>query len=191
MQGKLIIFSAPSGSGKTTIVNELISHLPNLEFSISATSRQARKGETDGRHYYFLEPGRFIEKVKNKEFIEWEEVYENYYYGTLKSEIERIWKAGKHVIFDIDVKGAINLKKQFKERALSVFVEVPSMEELEKRLRGRSTETEDKIRKRLAKAQEEMKYKSEFDVVILNNRLDIAIEEAIKRVEDFIDVDKI
>jgi guanylate kinase len=186
MTGKLVIFSAPSGSGKTTIVNHLLEKIDNLDFSVSATSRPPRPGEINGRNYYFLSPEEFREKIENQEFIEWEEVYKDHYYGTLKTELDRIWKAGKHVIFDVDVVGGLNLKRKFGNKALSVFVSVPSIEELEKRLRKRSTESENKIQDRLQKASKELNYADQFDLIIVNDNLNAAIDLAGKIVSDFL-----
>jgi guanylate kinase len=186
MNGKLVIFSAPSGSGKTTIVNHLLDKFSNLEFSISATSREPRKGEKNGREYYFISPEEFRAKIKNNEFIEWEEVYKDHYYGTLVSELERIWNSNKHVIFDVDVIGGINLKKLYPKRALSIFVNVPSIEILANRLRKRSTESEEKIQKRLAKAREEMSYSTQFDFAIMNEELESAVKECEQLVRSFL-----
>lgn len=175
--GKCIIFSAPSGAGKTTIVHRLIKEIPSLSFSISACSREARINEKNGVDYYFLSIDEFKVKITNNEFIEWEEVYTDNYYGTLTSEIEKIWKENKSVIFDVDVVGGLNLKKYFGAKALSIFVQPPSMEILEERLRSRKTETEEKIRMRIQKATMEMKNVKEFDYVLVNNDLEIAVNE--------------
>lgn len=184
--GKLIIFSAPSGSGKTTLVRHLLSELPVLSFSISATSRAPRGKEKHGHDYYFLSQEEFSNSIKKGEFLEWEEVYKGNKYGTLKREVERLWSEGKHVIFDIDVVGGLNLKQQFGDRALAVFVGVPSMQELENRLRSRKTETEDKIQQRVDKAHEESKRADEFDVVVVNSELEKAKADSLKLVSDFI-----
>ncbi|MBW7868352.1 MAG: guanylate kinase [Brumimicrobium sp.] len=176
-KGKCIIFSAPSGAGKTTIVHALLKRLPQLSFSISACSRDARESEIHGKDYYFMGVEGFKKKIQEEAFIEWEEVYPDHFYGTLKEEVERVWNEGKTVIFDVDVFGGINLKKYFGENALSFFIEPPSFEILEERLRKRQTETEDRIRVRLCKAKEEMQQKSKFDKIIVNNDLDIAIQE--------------
>lgn len=186
MTGKSVIISAPSGSGKTTLVNHILKKFPDLEFSVSATSREPRENEEDEKNYYFLNPSEFRKKIKNDEFVEWEEVYKDMYYGTLKSELQKIWKKGKHVIFDVDVFGGLNLKKIFGDKALSVFVSVPSIGELEKRLRNRSTDPEEIIMKRLAKARHEMAYSTEFDVIIVNDDLERACREAEKIVNTFI-----
>lgn len=185
-KGKLLIFSAPSGSGKTTIVRELLGKDLDLEFSISACSRPARKNEEDGRDYYFLSQDNFIQKIKNGEFVEWEEVYKDHFYGTLRGEVERIRNKGKHVVFDIDVQGGLNLKKTFGEEALAIFVMPPSVEELEKRLKRRSTDDPEKIRLRILKAESELKYAELFDRIIYNNDLEKAVKEAEEMVLDFI-----
>jgi len=185
-QGKLIIFSAPSGSGKSTIVNYLINQGVPVEFSISACSRSPRGEEKHGEHYYFLSPEEFKAKVNADEFLEWEEVYEGNFYGTLRSEVERIWAKGKHVIFDIDVIGGINLKNQFSDNALSVFIKAPSIAVLKKRLSERNTETQSQLDMRLNKAEKEMSYAKEFDLVIINDDLEIAQQEAFQKITDFI-----
>lgn len=184
--GKAIIFSAPSGAGKTTIVHHLLSKYENLSFSISATSREKRGEEIDKQDYYFLSPKEFRERVSDDELIEWEEVYPDQFYGTLKSEINRIWSNGKTVVFDVDVIGGLNLKKYFGENALSIFVVPPDEVELEKRLRGRGTETEEKIQMRLAKAKNELGYAKEFDIQLLNENLSQAFTEAESLVQNFI-----
>lgn len=186
MEGKLIIFSAPSGAGKTTIVHHLLKVFPDLEFSVSACSREMRKGEQYGVDYYFLSVDEFKEKIERGEFVEWEEVYKDNFYGTLRSEVERIWKKGKHVIFDVDVIGGINLKKQFGANALSVFVMPPSIEHLENRLKSRETETPESIARRMGKAEQELKTANQFDKIILNDKLEHAFEEAERIVEDFL-----
>lgn len=185
--GKVIIFSAPSGSGKTTIAKHLLSKNDNLGFSISASTRDKRgRVEVDGIDYYFLSPEEFKSKIDNHEFIEWEEVYQGNYYGTLKSEIERLWSEGKHVVFDVDVKGGLNLKKYFGDQALAIFVKVPSMEILKDRLGLRDTETEDSISQRLFKARFEITFEDKFDQVLINQDLDQSLTEAQKLVDDFI-----
>lgn len=186
MKGKLIIFSAPSGAGKTTIVRHLLEKGFDLEFSISATSREARHTETHGKDYYFLSPEDFAKKVENDEFLEWEEVYKGTSYGTLKSEVERIRNNGKNVIFDVDVIGGLNIKKYFGDEALAVFVQPPSVEELRKRLTARSTESDDKIAMRVAKAEHELSFAPQFDVIIVNDDLEKAFEEAEKVLVDFL-----
>jgi len=186
MKGKLIIFSAPSGAGKTTIVKHLLQKGFDLEFSISATSREPRHTETHGKDYYFLSGEEFVAKVENDEFLEWEEVYKGISYGTLKSEVERIRNNGKNVIFDVDVVGGLNIKKYYGDVALAVFVQPPSVEELRKRLQGRSTETEEKIAMRVAKAEHELSFAPQFDVVITNDNLEVAFDEAEKIISEFI-----
>ena len=185
--GKLIIFSAPSGSGKTTIVRHLLKTFPDtLEFSISATSRPRRGVEENGKDYYYLTVDEFKQKIDNKEFLEWEEVYAGTHYGTLKSEVERIWSHGKHVIFDIDVEGGLNLKKQFGDKALAVFVMPPSIKILEERLNSRSTDSADSIARRVAKAEKEIKTAELFDTFILNEVLEEAFIKAEKVVTEFL-----
>ncbi|MDA3953648.1 MAG: guanylate kinase [Bacteroidales bacterium] len=186
MEGKLFIFSAPSGSGKTTIVKNLLEKDLDLEFSISATSRYKRDNEINKQDYYFLSVEDFKEKIKKDEFVEWEEVYENRFYGTLKTELERIWNKGKHVIFDVDVIGGLNIKKKYPEKALSIFVMPPSIEELEERLKLRSTDSFKDIEVRLNKAKEELSFANEFDLVIINDELEKAIHESEKAVKEFI-----
>ena len=190
MNRKVILFSAPSGSGKTTIIKQLMSHFDCFEFSISATSRKPRSGEEDGVDYYFLSPEAFRARVEEGLFLEWEEVYADTYYGTLKSEIERIWQNGKIVIFDVDVNGGLNIKKYFGDEALAIFVMPPSIEVLEQRLRGRGTESEESIMKRLGRSAQELKEASRFDVTIVNDDLDEAVERPRKEVEQFISEQK-
>lgn len=184
-KGKLIIFSAPSGSGKTTLVRHLLKQDLDLEFSISATSRNPRGTEKNGLDYYFLSQEEFKNKVEANEFLEWEEVYSGALYGTLKSEVERIWQEGKNVIFDMDVIGGLNLKSIYKEKALAVFVKPPSIDHLEERLRSRKTESEEKIKERLAKADREMQYAVQFDHILINNDLATAKKEALNLVKIF------
>ncbi len=183
--GKLIIFSAPSGSGKTTIVRHLLNKFDGLAFSVSACTRQRRSGEIDGRDYYFLDEELFKEKVQNQEFVEYEEVYPGNYYGTLKAEIDRLWDMGKHVLFDIDVEGGLNIKKEYGDKALSVFVKPASIEVLKERLHHRSTETMEQLQVRLNKAVSELKYEDQFDCILLNADLQTAFETAEKLVSDF------
>lgn len=184
--GKCVIFSAPSGAGKTTIVHHLLNQKIGLEFSISACSRDPRPNEKDGQDYHFLGLDTFKEKIENDAFVEWEEVYTNNYYGTLKSEIQRIWNNDKAVIFDVDVIGGLNIKDKFKENALAIFVQPPSYDELEKRLRSRSTETEEKINQRMSKAREELSKANDFDVILVNDDLEKACLEAKRIVEIFL-----
>lgn len=186
MDGKLIIFSAPSGSGKTTIVKHLLDKGFNLEFSISACNRNPRGTELHGKDYYFLETDEFRARIEANDFVEWEEVYADRFYGTLRSELDRIWQKGNHVLFDVDVKGGVNIKKQFGNKALSVFVMPPSIEELESRLKGRGTDSDEEIVKRLAKAQEEMSYARQFDHIILNDDLEFAKVEAEQLLNSFL-----
>jgi len=190
-KGKLIVFSAPSGSGKTTIVRHLlgIDYL-NLEFSISATSREKRGEEKEGKDYYYLSAKEFKSKIKNHEFLEWEEVYRDNFYGTLKSEIERIWALGKHVIFDIDVVGGLRIKKKYPKETLAVFVKPPSVDELKIRLKKRKTESDDKINMRIAKASIELATAPQFDRIIKNHDLAVAQKEAEGLVADFVGVKK-
>jgi guanylate kinase len=186
MAGKAIIFCAPSGSGKTTIVKHLLKNNSDLGFSISASTRDKRgRTEQDGKDYHFLTPDEFKEKIVHNEFIEWEEVYEGNYYGTLKSEIERIWDEGRNVIFDVDVKGGLNLKKYFGDKALAIFVKVPSMEILEQRLHGRGTETPESLSRRLFKAKFEMSFQDEFDIVLINEDLNKSLAEAQRLYDEF------
>jgi guanylate kinase len=178
-KGKLFVFSAPSGSGKTTIVRHLLKQEKfNLEFSISATSRAPRGEEVDGKDYYFINLREFKDKIKADEFLEWEEVYRDNFYGTLKTEVERIWALKKHVIFDIDVVGGLRIKHKFPEETLAVFVKPPSVDELKIRLKKRSTESEDKINMRIAKASVELATAPQFDKIIKNYELDVALKEA-------------
>ena len=186
-QGKAIIISAPSGSGKTTIVRHLLRKFPFLAFSISATTRQPRtEREIHGQDYYFLTPEQFKGKVEHQEFIEWEEVYDGICYGTLKSEIERLWSLEKHVIFDVDVKGGLKLKEYFGDCALGIFIKVPSVEVLENRLRHRNTETEEHIQKRLAKARYELTFEDRFDKIITSEKLEKTLTVAEGMVLEFI-----
>ena len=183
---KAFIFSAPSGSGKSTIVRHILDLHPEMEFSVSATSRSPRGREVDGEDYWFLTEEEFRSRIAEDGFVEFEEVYPGRFYGTLKSEIERIWNAGHVVIFDVDVKGGVNLKKYFGEDALSVFIQAPSVEVLRKRLEGRGTDSAADIEKRVAKAAEEMTYAPRFDVVLVNDDLQTAFAEAEKLVDTFL-----
>ncbi len=186
MEGKAIIFSAPSGSGKTTIVKHLLEKNPDLGFSISASTRDKRgRTEAHGHDYYFLTPEDFKQKIDNKDFIEWEEVYEGNFYGTLKSEIDRIWNQGKNVIFDVDVKGGLNLKKYFGDKALAIFVKVPSLDILKERLNDRGTESPESLSRRLFKANFEMSFQDQFDVVLVNENLQKSLTEAQRLYEEF------
>ena len=185
--GKLIVFSAPSGSGKTTIVRHLLGLDDlNLEFSISAATREPRGQEINGTDYYFMSIKDFKQHIKNEDFVEWEEVYRDNFYGTLKSEVERIWALGKNVIFDIDVAGGLRIKSKFPNETLAVFVKPPSVDELKRRLKERSTESEDKINMRIAKAHVELATAPQFDTIIKNYDLDIAKEEAYQLVKNFV-----
>ena len=184
--GKLVIFSAPSGSGKTTLVKHLLAQFPELSFSISATSRAPRGKEQDGVDYYFLSNDAFAAKAENGDFLEWEEVYKGTSYGTLNSEVERLWSMGKTVAFDIDVVGGLNLKKQFGHNALAIFIQAPNLEELRKRLEGRGTDSAEKIEMRLAKANEELERAPEFDAVIINDQLEHAQKEAEALLREFL-----
>jgi guanylate kinase len=186
MNGRLIIFSAPSGAGKSTIVRHLVNLDLGLEFSISATSREPRQGEQEGIDYYFISAGAFREKISRGEFIEWEEVYPGTYYGTLRSEVERICDGGKSVLFDIDVAGGLNLKKLYGDHALAVFVRPPSMEVLEQRLRDRGTDGDDSLKVRIEKAIHEMEYAGQFDRILVNDRLEKTLEEAEILVRNFL-----
>ena len=185
-QGKLIIFSAPSGSGKSTIVRHLLRRDVPIEFSVSATNRAPRGREENGVDYYFLSSEEFKSKINSKAFLEWEEVYPDRYYGTLNAEVDRIWANGKQVVFDIDVEGGLNLKKQFGEQALSVFIKAPSLDVLKERLMARNTEDQENLNMRLDKAKSEIAYAKYFDLVIVNDDLEIAQEQAYQKVMDFI-----
>ena len=184
--GKLIVISAPSGAGKTSIVHHLLKNMPELSFSVSACSREKRDNETHGKDYYFFGVEGFQNKIKEAAFLEWEEVYENQYYGTLKSEIERIWSEGKTVIFDVDVIGGLNIKKQYPKECLSLFIMPPSVDVLRERLSGRGSESEEKLEMRLAKAEQEISKNQEFDKVILNDDFGIACEETMEVITNFI-----
>ncbi len=185
-QGKLIIFSAPSGSGKTTIVKHLLETDPRLAFSVSACTREKRAHEVDGKDYYFLTEQDFKNKIAENAFVEWEEVYPGHFYGTLKSEIDRIWAEGKHILFDIDVEGGLNIKHIYKEKALAIFVKPISIEVIKHRLTHRSTETIEKQNMRIAKAEKELAYEHEFDKVLINDVLEEAFAEAHRLVDEYI-----
>ncbi len=188
MQGKLIIFSAPSGAGKTTLVKHLLAQGLPLSFSISACTRAPRINEVNGEDYHFISLDSFKEKIKAGEFLEWEQVYEDVYYGTLLAELERIWALGKHVIFDVDVKGGLKIKNIFPTQSLAIFVMPPSVEQLEERIRNRKTETTENIEKRISKATYELEFANEFDYILLNDNLEIAKSEAYTIVADFLNV---
>ncbi|KHJ37871.1 guanylate kinase [Pedobacter glucosidilyticus] len=186
-QGKLIIFSAPSGAGKTTIVHHLLNKFPDkISFSISATTRQLRGDEVNNRDYYFISNEEFLHRVAKHEFVEFEEVYTGTFYGTLKSEIQRIWDEDKHVIFDIDVEGGLRLKKKFEQDALAIFVQPPSLDVLIERLTGRGTDSEEKLAERIKKAEKELDYASKFDVILKNNDLETACKEAEELIANFL-----
>lgn len=186
MAGKLIIFSAPSGAGKTTIVHHLLSKKFGLQFSISATTRAKREGEIDGKDYYYLSVADFKQKIEEKAFVEWEEVYKDNFYGTLRKEVERIWEEGNDVIFDVDVDGGLNLKHAFGDQALAIFVMPPSLEKLRKRLEGRDTETPESVDRRMKKAPAEIEKSVDFDKLILNAELNDAFKKAENMVRDFL-----
>jgi guanylate kinase len=185
-EGKLIIFSAPSGAGKTTIVQYLLTKIPDLEFSISATTRPARGDEKDGKDYYFISKEEFLHKIAKKHFVEFEEVYSGTFYGTLREEIERIWAKGKTVIFDIDVEGGLHLKRKYGEAALAIFVQPPSLEVLKERLTGRGTDGPEKLQERFAKAEKELNYAPQFDIILKNHDLQTACVEAEVLVTNFL-----
>jgi guanylate kinase len=184
---KVIIFSAPSGSGKTTVVNHLIETMPELGFSVSATTRKPRETELHGREYYFLDQEDFENRIRNDEFLEYEQVYKGIFYGTLKSEVDRLWSLDKTVIFDVDVVGGVNIKEKFGEKALSIFLRPPSLGILMERLRKRSTEVEHQLQMRIDKAQYELQFEDRYDKVLINDRLEETLEKAEKMVRDFID----
>ncbi|MGB0840337.1 MAG: guanylate kinase [Chitinophagales bacterium] len=186
MRGKLIVFAAPSGSGKTTLVRYLLSQIENLSFSVSATTRDKRPNEIDGKHYHFISREDFVARRTESEFLEWQEVYDGNYYGTLKSEVNRLLEEGKNVIFDVDVKGALNIKNYYREDALAVFVAVPSINHLRERLLKRKTETEKTLAKRLAKAALEISYAEKFDVSVMNDDMEHAKANALKLAENFL-----
>ena len=185
-EGKMIIVTAPSGAGKTTLVRHLMSELKNVGFSVSVTTRAQRDYEVEGKDYYFKSAEEFEQLINDKAFAEWEEVYPNRFYGTLKSEIDRIWAQGKHIIFDIDVKGATNLKELYRDTCLAIFIRPPSLETLAKRLKKRNTETDATFNKRISKAKYELSYESRFDTVLINDDLDVAKTEIEFIVKQFI-----
>lgn len=184
--GKLLIFSAPSGAGKTTIVHHLLSKFPELEFSISATTRERRGDEVHEQDYYFISKEEFLHRIAKKQFVEFEEVYSGTFYGTLREEIERIWAKGKTVIFDIDVEGGLHLKRKYQDQALAIFVQPPSLEVLKQRLTGRGTDSEEKLQERFIKAEKELNYAPKFDVILKNFELETACKEAEQLVGDFL-----
>jgi guanylate kinase len=184
--GKLLIISAPSGAGKTTLVKYLLSAIDTMRFSVSATSRPMREGETDGKDYYFLSKDEFQEKIKNNAFLEWEEVYEGVFYGTLYSEVERITSSGNHVVFDVDVVGGLNIKKHYGDKALSIFIQAPSIKVLTERLQKRCSDSEESIKKRIGKAAQEMEHAPYFDLILVNDELGKAKEELVEKITQFI-----
>ncbi len=186
MQGKMVIFCAPSGSGKTTIVRRLLAKGMPLEFSVSATSRKPREGERHGKDYYFLSVADFKKAVQEGRFLEWEEVYPDQYYGTFRSEVERIWKEGQHIIFDVDVIGGLNIKKAYGDKALAVFITPPSVEVLGQRLRARGTDDEASLKKRLQKAEYELSFAPQFDLRVVNDALEEAVETVFREVDTFL-----
>lgn len=186
MQSKLIVVSAPSGAGKTSIVRHLLEQNPNLSFSISATTRAKREMETDGKDYYFISVPEFQKRINDGAFLEWQEVYKGQYYGSLKSEVDRLGNEGKVVIFDVDVLGGINIKKFYGERALSIFIKPPTLESLKERLLGRGTETPESLKKRVDKAEYEMTFANQFDVTVINDDLETARREANQLIQDFL-----
>jgi len=183
---KVIIISAPSGAGKTTIVHYLLNHIPELSFSISACSRPPRSYEKNGQDYYFFSPQEFKKRIEDDAFLEWEEVYDNMFYGTLKQEIERLWSMNKVIIFDVDVKGGIALKNHFKEKSLSIFIAPPSLNTLEERLKNRGTESPESLALRLSKVSSEMAFKNEFDTIVVNHDLGQSCQKTIQLVKEFI-----
>ena len=185
-EGKLIVVTAPSGAGKTTIVKHLLKTYDFLDFSISATTREKRKQEKEGKDYYFISPEEFKALIKKRAFLEYEEVYEDQFYGTLKSEVDRIWSKEKHIIFDIDVRGAVNLKKKYKERCHTIFIKPPSLQVIIERLTNRATESEDSLKKRIRRIKRELKYESKFDNVLVNDVLDTSLKEAEILIESLI-----
>lgn len=188
-KGKLIIVCAPSGAGKTSIVRAVLSEIDKLRFSVSACSREPRKGEEHGKDYYFLSTETFREEIEKGAFLEWEEVYPGSFYGTLKSEVQRIWNEGNHVIFDVDVVGGLNIKKQYPQNSLAIFIMPPSVQELEKRLSGRGTETPESIKKRIEKAAYELDFAGQFDVRIVNDNLEQAIQQTKDVIGNFLKLD--
>lgn len=186
--GKMFVFTAPSGAGKTTIVRHLLSHYDFMDFSVSATTREKRPHEMDGRDYYFISPEEFRKKVQQEEFIEWEEVYDDQFYGTLKSEVDRLWKEEKHIVFDIDVRGATSIKNLYGEKCLATFIKPPSLDILIKRLIDRNTESAESLRKRISRVKREMGYENNFDKILVNDLLQVAKKEAEFIVEEFLNL---
>ncbi len=185
-KGRMFIFTAPSGAGKTTIVRHLLKKYNFLNFSVSATTRDKREHEVDGKDYYFLSGEQFRSRIDAGDFVEWEEVYEDQYYGTLKSEVERVWELGKHIVFDIEVKGATNIKKLYGSKCKAIFIKPPSLKTLIQRLKDRKTESEASLRKRIARVKREMKYQDTFDTILVNDLLLVALKEAEFIVETFV-----
>jgi guanylate kinase len=188
-KGKMLVFTAPSGAGKTTIVRHLLKKYDVLDFSISATTREIRPHEVNGQDYHFMSPEEFRYRAENDEFIEWEEVYDNQFYGTLKSEVDRLWDLEKHIVFDIDVRGASNIKKMYSQDCLAVFVKPPSLDVLISRLKNRKTESDSSLRKRIARVKKEMKYQNDFDRILVNDLLEVTLKEAEFLVEGYLDIE--
>ena len=186
MSGKLIIVTAPSGAGKTTVVKHLLNTIPSLAFSVSATTRNKRENEVDGKDYYFLSNDAFKSKIASNEFVEWEEVYPGKFYGTLEGELSRLWKDGKNIIFDVDVKGALSLKNKYPEKTLSIFIQPPSLEILIERLKKRATETPETLKTRIDSATLELSFHDRFDFSIVNDKLDITLQRAEELVNNFL-----
>ncbi len=186
MDGKMVIICAPSGSGKTSVLKGVLPRVPRLEFSVSACSRAPRPGEVNGKDYYFLTQTEFRQKIEQNAFLEWEEVYQGNFYGTLYSEVERIWGKGNHVVFDVDVIGGLKIKKKYPKQSLAVFIKPPSLEELRKRLENRGTETAESLQQRIGKAEYELGFAEEFDVQIINDNLEKAVEETLDQINRFL-----
>jgi guanylate kinase len=186
---KMLVFTAPSGAGKTTIVRHLLKSYDNLDFSVSATNRKKREKEVEGKDYYFLSTESFKAKITADEFVEWEEVYDDQFYGTLKSEIDRLWALGKHIVFDIDVRGATNIKNLYKDQCLAIFIKPPSLNVLINRLKKRDTETVASLNKRITRVKREMEYEKTFDKVLVNDLLEVSLKEAELIVEDFLSLE--